>query len=260
MTFIYSLIVFILGLVFGSFLNVLVHRLPRKESLFSRSQCPRCGTKISWFDNIPLLNFILLRGHCRHCQTKISWQYPLVELVAGLLFLFSFIKISSQFSNFNLSFLISLLRSWLIIFTGLFIFIYDLKYLEIEDRVVLPLSGLILISNFFLSESLPKVGLAIIIGVGFFLLQYIFTRGRAIGLGDLRIGFFMAVALSWPKIFLALIFSYLIGGLIAVLLLLLHKKKLRDQLPLGPFLVAGTFLTLFWGEQIINWYLNNLML
>ncbi len=250
------LIVFLFGLAMGSFLNALIYRLHEKKSLFSRSTCSKCGAKIAWFDNIPLLSFVLLRGRCRKCQIKISWQYPIVELTTGLLFLFVFLNLNSKFYILDSKFYILLLRDWLIIFAGLFIFIYDLKYLAVEDRVVLPLAGLIFIFNLGLGQAFTKMILAVIISIGFFALQYFLTRGRGLGLGDLRIGFFMAATLSWPNILLGLFLAYLIGALVALSLLLGGKKKLKDQLPLGPFLVVGTFLTLFWAEQIISWHFN----
>ena len=250
------IIIFIFGLAIGSFLNALVYRWHEKKSLFSRSICPKCGVKIVWYDNVPLLSFVFLRGRCRSCQAKISWQYPIVELITAFLFLFSFIKLSSQLPISNFPFIISLIRNWLIIFTGLFIFLYDFKYLEVEDKIVLPASFLILIGNFLLGFSFTKIALAVIIGIGFFAGQYFLTQGRGVGLGDLRIGFFMAASLSWPQILVALFLAYIIGAMVASILLLGKKKKLKDRLPLGPFLVVGTFLALFWGDQIIIWYLN----
>ncbi len=247
-----SIIVFILGLAIGSFINALVYRLHEKKSLFTRSACPKCGAKIYWFDNIPILSFILLHRRCRQCQAKISWQYPLVEMSTAILFLFVFLKTFQQFSIFNLQFSILIIKNFLIIFTGLFVFLYDLKYLEVEDKVVLLVSILILMLNFFSGEPFGGIILAIIIGMGFFALQYFLTHGKGVGLGDLRLGFFMAASLSWPKILVSLFLAYFIGAVTAIILLLLHKKKLKDPVPLGPFLVIGTFLALFYGEQIVE--------
>jgi len=265
MIYIFCLIIFIIGLAFGSFLNCLVYRLACRKTILGRSFCPKCKKKIVWFDNLPLISFILLKGKCRQCKEKISWQYPLIELIMGLLFILPVWRLYLTTPNFlffnEYSFYLQLLRDWIIFFTLVFTFIYDLKYSEIEDIVILPAAVVIFILNvFFLSNTSVLIQLgytfwAVLIGIAFFGLQYLFTKGKGIGLGDLRIGFFMGIVLgNWINICLALVISYIIGALVSLLLIIFKDKKLKSQIPLGPFLVIGTFIVLFWGPQIINWY------
>ena len=285
--FIFYLCVFIIGLAFGSFLNCLIYRLAHQRSVSGRSFCPKCQHQINWYDNIPLLSFIILRTRCRYCRQKISWQYPIVEVVMGLLFLISVWRVSYQIPLLSpgdvailwgyqlfiplaeqyLIFILSVIRDWVIFFTLLFIFVYDLKYTRIEDMVLLPATGLIFIltlvtpslsgelSTLMVWTRFQALILSMAIGVGFFGLQYLATKGKGIGLGDLRIGLFMGAALVfWPKILVALIFSYLIGAFISLFLIFFNGKKMKSQIPLGPFLVLGTTIALLYSQPIINWY------
>ena len=273
MVLILYLIAFVIGLAFGSFLNCLVYRLACQKTIFGRSFCPRCQKKIAWFDNFPLFSFILLKGWCRHCQERISWQYPIVELIMGLLFVLPVWRFYFNTGNFlffnHPSFYLELVRDWIIFFALVFTFVYDLKYLKIEDIVLLPSAGLVFILNLFsqpLVNSLAGMSilsraghmlLAILIGVSFFGLQYLFTKGKGIGLGDLRIGIFMGAVLAhWSGLCLALVISYIIGALVSLFLIVFKKKSLKSQVPLGPFLVGGTFIVFVFGQQIINWYFH----
>jgi len=261
----FYLIVFILGLAFGSFLNCLVYRLACQKTILGRSFCPKCQKKIVFFDNFPLLSFVLLKGKCRECKEEISWQYPLVELIMGLLFILPVWRFYLTTGNFlffgDTSFYLLLIRDWVIIFTLVFTFVYDLKYLEIEDIVLLPAAALVFLLNLFSQpdQNILIIGghmlLAALIGITFFGFQYLFTKGKGIGLGDLRIGLFMGVVLgNWINICLALVISYIIGALVSLLLIAFKDKKLKSTIPLGPFLVIGTFVVLIFGQQIINWY------
>lgn len=266
MTVLFYITFFILGLILGSFLNCLVYRLANNKTILGRSFCPYCHHKITWKDNIPLLSFIFLKGRCRYCQKKISWQYPLVELITGLLFLLPLkgVLVSSGLVV-DISFIISVLIDWLVYFGLVFIFVFDLKYMLVADEVVLPIIGgifLLKIGLFlfndqsFFTQFNPLIG-AVFIGLGFFALQYLITRGKGIGLGDLRIGVFMGVIFGhWKGLFLAIILSYFIGSLISLGLIVFKKKGFKSHVPLGPFLVIGTFISYLFQEEIINWYLG----
>lgn len=247
---------FILGLAAGSFLNCLIYRLYRKKTLFGRSFCPKCNHQLAWHDNIPILSFIILKGRCRYCQKKISWQYPIVELITGFFFVAIFFNALNQFSISNFQFPISLARDWLMFFALLFIFIYDIKYYLIEDIVILPVAGLIFILNLILKISFLNLILAAILAAGFFLFQYVITRGRGVGLGDFRIGLLMGVYFGWPKIVAAIAIAYIVGTIVAIFLIILKKKKLSSLVPLGPFLVVGSLITMFYGQEILDWYLS----
>jgi len=276
MSYLIYIIIFLFGLAIGSFINALIYRLYNQKPIVGRvrSECPHCGHILAWYDLIPILSFIMLIGRCRYCQKKISWQYPVVELTTGFLFVIIFFNTLNQFSppagGFNFSafaeasadwqFSIILIRDWLIIFTLLFIFVYDLKYLLVEDIVVIPAAIFSLIVNIIIGGTIWKLLLAGGAAALFFLLQYLITKGKGIGLGDTRIGLFMGFALGWPNIIVAIFFAYSIGLIVGLFLLLTRRRKIGAQVPLGPFLAMGTFIALFWGDLIIKWYLDRLYL
>ncbi|KKQ27440.1 MAG: Type 4 prepilin-like protein leader peptide-processing enzyme [Candidatus Magasanikbacteria bacterium GW2011_GWC2_37_14] len=245
--------IFIIGLCFGSFLNALVYRIHEKKSLWTRSACPNCQKEIIWYDNIPVFSFLFLKGKCRNCHNKISWQYPLVELALGILFLVPTLFISYP----DLKILISLLVQWLIIFDLAFIFLYDYKYQEILDLSIWPLVIFLFDFNYFFEVfSIVNMLIAVAIGGGFFLLQYLISRGRWIGGGDIILGVLMGVILGWPNILLALFIAYILGGIVGVILLLLKKKQANSEIPFGTFLVIGTLVAMWWGNRIVEWYLG----
>jgi len=245
------IVAFWIGLVFGSFLNCLIYRLHSHQTIFGRSFCPKCKQKIKWYDNVPIISFIFLKARCRSCGKKISWQYPIVELAMGLFFLFSIWLNIEELS------LLVVLRDWIIFFTLLFIFIYDLKYSEIEDVVLLPATALVLIFSLFLGQSFLPIIFSALIGVVFFGAQYLITKGKGIGLGDLRIGLFMGIACgNWQYLLVAIFFAYIIGALVSLILILKKKKKMKSAIPLGPFLVIGTLVAFLFGDKIITLYLG----
>ena len=244
----------------GSFMNALIYRLYNQKPIIGkvRSQCPHCGHVLAWYDLIPVLSFIMLIGRCRYCQKKISWQYPVVEITTAILFVFAFYFLG--FSDYSTIQSLKILNYWIVLFTLLFIFVYDLKYLLVEDVVVVPAAIISLIVNIILGGTIWKFLLAGGAAALFFLLQYLITRGKGIGLGDTRIGLFMGFALGWPNIIVAIFIAYLIGLIVGLFLLLTGRKKIGAQVPLGPFLATGTFIALFWGDLIIKWYLDRLCL
>ena len=252
-------IIFILGLSIGSFINCLIWRLHKKKTILGRSICPKCKNKIFWYDNIPLFSFLFLRGKCRKCRKKISWQYPLVELITGILFVMAALINYQLLGLENLvtfNFFLLILKSWFLIAIMIIIFIYDLKYYLILDIIALPACIIIFILNLFLGFSLWNLLISGIIGGSFFLLQFLVSKGKWIGGGDIRLGLLMGLSLSWPMSIFAIFLAYIIGSIVVLPLLILKKKKLKSEIPLGVFLSTATIITLFWGEQILNWYLN----
>ncbi|MBU0660856.1 prepilin peptidase [Patescibacteria group bacterium] len=241
---------FIVGLLFGSFLNAWMWRVRTKKSIvFARSMCPKCTTQLACFDNIPLFSFLYLKGKCRTCKKAISLTYPLVELALGLLFVFVY------WWHGTLS--LVLFRDLCIVFFLLFIFVYDLRYQEIRDRAsTIPAILLGLVTLIYGWHSLSSLLIAVVIGAGFFLLQFVVSKGKWIGGGDIRLGFFMGVILGWPNILLALVLAYIGGAAVSVVLLMMKKKELASETPFGTYLALATFVTMFWGEQILNWYLG----
>ena len=254
--------VFIFGLIIGSFLNCLIWRLYKKESLLGRSYCPKCKKQIAWYDNIPVLSFIILQGKCRHCGKTISWQYPAVEFITGLLFAIAFyLSYELRVANYGAviydsSFIIQFLRDWFIVAVMIVIFIYDLRWYLILDIVTLPACLAVLIFNLILGFSLWNLLISGIIGGSFFLIQFVVSKGKWIGGGDIRLGLLIGLILGWPGVLVAIIISYFIGSIIGLGLIAASKKKWGSEVPLGVFLAVGTIITLFWQTQILNWYLN----
>lgn len=253
-----NVLLFILGLAIGSFINAAVFRLRENKSLvFDRSRCPKCGHTLSWHELIPILSFLIQLGRCRACNQKISWQYPMVEFIAGSLFIFVYYQFQSSIlpgANFQLGYL------FLVFSSLLFIFIFDLKYYIIPNRVLYPLITIVLLYNLFVFSLAEHFGrlLAVVIAAGFFLVLYLVSGGKWIGFGDVKFGVFMGLFLGWPVTLAALFLSYLIGALIGGFLMFFGGKTLKSQVPFGPFLITGTFIAYFYGKQMVEWYLNML--
>jgi len=269
-----NLFVFLFGLAIGSFLNCVIYRLEKKQSfLKGRSYCPHCKHILSWQDLIPVFSFLILRGKCRYCGKKISLQYPLVELFTGLLFVFLLnyelgIRNYEIFNfNFIFNFLFLILNSLFLIL----IFVYDLKHYIIPDKVIYPAILLTLVFRAWdlighwplgLEAKLPfQVGILnyLLSGLGagaFFLFIVLISRGKWMGVGDIKLALLIGLLLGYPKALLALFLAFLIGAIIGLGLIILKKKTIKSELPFGPFLILGIYLALFFGEKIINWYLN----
>lgn len=212
-----------------------------------RSYCPKCRQQLKWYELFPLVSFILQWARCRSCKQKIDWQYPLVELAAGILFVLSW----------NLDFGFWNLIQWYLLSVLIVLFVYDLRYGLVPDKVVLPAIGVALIFNIVVQPSLLVVGyllLAVLVGALFFAVQYLYSKGRWLGSGDIRIGALMGAMLGWPLLVEGLTVSYIIGGAVGVLLLIAGKKRFGQTLPLGTFLTLGTAIVFLYGEQIWNWY------
>ena len=252
---------FILGLIIGSFINCLLWRLYKKESMMGRSYCPKCKKQIVWYDNIPILSFLFLRGKCRSCKKKISIQYPVVELITGVLFTlvfyFNFQSLNFEFLTFDSKFMIQLFRDLFFVSVMVIIFIYDLKWYMILDKITLPSIVIIFTLNLFLGFEWTSLLLAGFVGGGFFLAQFLVSKGKWIGGGDIRLGLLMGVMFSWPMILLSLFLAYLLGSFISIFLIIFGKKKWGSQVPFGVFLTPSSIIILFWGQQILNWYINS---
>jgi len=254
-----SVFVIILGLSIGSFINCLVWRLHEEKSLSGRSMCPKCKQKIAWFDNIPVLSFVLLKARCRNCKKFISFEYPLVEIVVCLLFFASFYMSSSGMvmsELLSLDFFIINLRNFFIISVLVVIFIIDFKWYLILDRVTIPAIIIVFLLNLLTGMSWSSMLISGIIGGSFFLIQFLISGGKWIGGGDIRLGFLMGVILAWPNILVALFIAYVLGSLIGVFLIIIGKKKMGSLIPFGVFLTISTYVSMFWGNDIASWYLN----
>jgi len=250
----FSLVIFLFGLIIGSFINCLIYRLKNKKSLGGRSFCPKCKKQINWYDNIPLLSYFLLRAKCRWCREKISFQYPLVELITAILFLVVFLATYNlQLTTYNL---LLILRNWTFTAFLIIIFLYDLKYYLIPDKISLPAMVVALIFNIFLYNIFINYLLAALIAGGFFFLQFIISKGKWIGGGDIRLGLLIGLMLGWPNVLVALTISYILGSIIGLGLIITQRATMKSPVPLGTFLSIGAFISLLWADKIIEWYLN----
>lgn len=242
-----------LGAIFGSFINACEWRLFHQKSLMERSACPLCHAVIRWHDNVPIVSFFLLERRCRACKKIISWQYPLVEAGVGILFAF----VGWWHLGYGGDVTMLLVRDLFVACVLTFLFVYDLKYQEIPDSITLPSLVLLFVGSLYFEwHSLENLLIGLFVGGGFFLVQYIISRGRWIGGGDIRLGLLMGVILGWPGILVALFLAYVVGAGIAIALVLLKKKTMQSQVPFGAFLAPATLVALLWGEGIIRWYVG----
>ena len=237
----------VLGLIMGSFLSMLIPRLHNDEKgiFFGRSHCSRCKHILKWYELIPLFSYLIQGGKCRSCKKSIGVVYPLTELSTAITFgvLFAYTMYWPEFIVYAILFSILI-----------FIFVYDLRYQEIHDAVMLPGIFLAFAFSFLVGDPMSSL-IGAGIGIAFFGIQWLISRGRWIGSGDIRIGAFMGFMLGWELMILALIFGYIIGSVVGIGLLLSKKADRKSSLPLGPFLVLGTVVAFFWGQNLIEWYL-----
>ncbi|OGB89639.1 hypothetical protein A2625_05850 [candidate division WOR-1 bacterium RIFCSPHIGHO2_01_FULL_53_15] len=249
---------FILGLVVGSFLNVCIYRLPREESIiWPSSHCPRCGKDLRPLDLIPLISFFLLRGRCRSCGEKISPRYPLVELLTGCGFVGVFILSGGEFVPLIFQ---SVFLSALIV-----IFFVDLEHSVIPDSASYLgiLAGLLYNFLFGWPVFLSALGGALL---GYLILYLISLAGRlyykkdVLGDGDLYLAVVLGAWLGWGGVLAAIFLSYLLAALVLLTLLLSGRVKFGQYVPFGPALAAGGLITLFFGPQLIGFYLEKFWL
>lgn len=252
-------IIFIIGACIGSFLNVVILRLKEEKSFVKgRSYCPNCKHQLAWYDNVPLISYIFLVGKCRYCHKKISAQYPLVEMTAGGLFVLVYIKWRTGILDFRFQILDFFVLLSYFIFTAILIiiFVYDLKWYLILDKVALPAIAVAFILNTILGYKFTDLLLGGVIVGGFFFLQFIISRGKWIGGGDVRLGFLIGVMLGWQKAIVALFIAYVAGAIIGIFLMIVKNKKMNSKIPFGTFLSAATYISMLWGGEILAWYLR----
>jgi leader peptidase (prepilin peptidase) / N-methyltransferase len=250
---VFSFFAFLFGATVGSFLNVCIYRLPRNESIvFPASRCPGCGVKIAPYDNIPILSWTILRGRCRSCGGCISPQYPLVELLNGLLTLLLFLRFGPTL-QFLAMFLFS---SALVAITFI-----DLEHQIIPDVISLP--GIVI--GFLLSFFLPASGwlsslIGILVGGGSLLLvaygYQLLTGKEGMGGGDIKLLAMMGAFCGWKAVPFIIFVSSLTGSVIGVTIMILTRKDSKLAIPFGPFLALGALVYIFFGESVIDWYLR----
>lgn len=250
---IYPLFSLVFGMVVGSFLNVCICRLPGEKSIVSPpSHCPVCLCQIRWYDNIPLFSYLFLRGKCRGCGSHISLQYPLVELINGILTLFLFLRFGPT-----------------LIFAALFLFcsaLVVITFIDIEHQIIpdeISLSGIVV--GFALSFFLKGHGwlnslFGILLGGGSLLLvAYGYERltgKEGMGGGDIKLLAMMGAFLGWKAVPFIIFTSSLIGSVVGISMMLFQKKDSKLAIPFGPYLASGAVLYIFYGQQLIRWYFN----
>ena len=240
--------VLLFGLAIGSFLNVVIVRVPEGRSLWRpRSACPGCSAQLAWHDNIPVLSFLLLRGRCRGCGMRISRRYPIVEGVMGVALVSAYVAFGPT-ADFVVA---GVLLATLIVITAI-----DLDRQLIPDVITLPgiVAGLALnLATGRISWFDSVVG--ILLGGGLFLVIILVSRG-GMGGGDLKLGAMLGAFLGWKALLLALFVAVVLGGVVAIVFLASGLRGRKDPIPFGPFLAIGGAVAIFWGERIVSWYLS----
>lgn len=263
MLFFIYLVVFLLGLIIGSFLNVVILRYHSGQSINGRSHCLSCGAKLSWSELLPIASFLLQKGRCRNCQCRISWQYPLVELLTGILFVLVLSSLSFGGNWIKTPYCL------IIVSLLLAIAVYDLKHKIIPDLFVVILGALALIRPllmFFQARDLPlmlydykTVLLGGLASGGIFLLLWFFSGGHWLGFGDVKLAFAVGFLLGSLKIFSALILAVWSGAIVGLVLIALSKIRLfgfkkyftiKSELPFAPFIIFGVILTLLFQVNV----------
>ncbi|MCK9393557.1 MAG: prepilin peptidase [Candidatus Paceibacterota bacterium] len=255
--------VFVLGLFIGSFLNCVSCRVFLEEDfVIKNSYCPNCKHRLSALELIPVFSFLLLGGRCSHCKNKISWQYPLVEIATGLVFVAIYWSLGFNLLGTFTSYQVwSLIYYWTIFSFLIIAFIYDARHYIIPDRITFfgTIISLGWIAFSFYSNILSMENILPIIYSGvfaslFFFCLWFFSRGKAMGFGDVKLVFLLGLILGFPNIIVALFFAFTLGAFIGILLIAKGEKKMKSQVPFGPYLIAGTLFALIYGSDIVNWY------
>ncbi|MGG1514940.1 prepilin peptidase [Paenibacillus oryzisoli] len=241
--------VFILGLVLGSFYNVVALRVPAKQSIVKPpSACPSCGTQLKTKDLVPVFSYLFSRGKCRHCQSKVSILYPIGELVTGLLFLWVYATYSISSETIVGLTLVSLL---------VIITISDLKFMRIPNQVLLFFLPIVILLRFFVpgNQVWWSYALGAVLGCGIIVLIALVTRG-GMGMGDAKLLFVCGIVLGWSHILIAFVLACLLGSLLGGVLLLSGMIKRKQPIPFGPYLAVGVLIAYGYGSDLIQVYLN----
>ncbi|MCM1307660.1 MAG: prepilin peptidase [Butyrivibrio sp.] len=238
------IIVFAYGIVVGSFVNVLIYRLPKHENIATeRSHCMSCGHKLRWYDLVPLFSWLLLRGKCRYCKARISAQYPIVEAVNGFGYVLILLVDGMNLSSILYMLCFSILTAVAVI---------DWRTYEIPVGLNIAILALGIAATVADYRNVWYHLIGMVSVSGFLLLLYIITRGRGIGGGDIKLMGAAGLLLGWKHIIFALVIGCIVGSVIHIVLM---KVKGKDRvLAFGPYLAAGLFAVMLWGDRMISWY------
>jgi len=245
------LLVGLIGLCIGSFLNVLIDRLPKGETVtWDRSRCDHCGKALRWFELVPVISFIFLGGKCLRCKKKLKIQYPAIELVTAL----GFIGIWNAYGISPFAFLGLLLVYCAFVVT----LIIDFRHQIIPDSMTL-LAGFG--AALWVWQTVPTArwahhGIAALLASGFLYIVWAATRGKGMGFGDVKFAIVMGILLGLPNTVVALYAGFLTGALVGVILIMKKAKTLKSKIAFGPFLIIGTVIAFIWGSQIYGWWKN----
>ena len=244
---------FVFGLLWGSFANVVILRLPQGQSVVHpRSRCPKCSAAIGWYDNVPVLSWLLLRGKCRQCGERISVQYPTVELLTGVLF-------ALVVHRYGLS--ITTVEYLIFVWSLVVVSFIDLEHMILPD--VFTLSGIVIgLAGAWLNpaRSLPSALFGVLMGGGFLwaiaYLYYLWRKEEGMGGGDIKLLAWIGAVLGWPAIPFVILASSLVGSVVGIGYSIRSKAGLKSVIPFGPFLALGAVLYLLGGEDIGRWYIG----
>jgi len=246
----------IAGLCVGSFLNVVIARLPAGRSIaHPASACPHCGTPIAWYDNLPVLSYLSLGARCRTCRTPISWRYPLVEIMGAVLFALAYLRFGPSLRLAAALVLVSTL----IAITGI-----DLDHQIIPDVLSLPGVALGFIASFGPGGiGWKESALGVLVGGGVFVVIIVASSlvlGQpGMGVGDVKLGAMLGAFLGWQLALMSVLLSVLVGGPLAAGLMATGRKGRKDPVPFGPFLALGGVVSLFWGDALLTWYFGQFL-
>lgn len=223
-----------------------------------RSFCDGCGRQLKWYENIPLVSWLLQCGRTRCCGKKLPIAYPIIEFLTGIFLILNFkFLIFNQIQNFNFQiFLLFFLESIIITFL-IFSAVFDLKYMVLPDfsTVVLIVTTALIFLTGVIREPLQNLAMGITVSL-FFLFLYLVTKGKGMGLGDVKLVFFIGLFLGWKSTMVALYTAFIVGAIIGIILMILNKAKRKTEVPFGPFLILGTFIGWWWGSKIWEYFLK----
>ncbi|NLE74774.1 MAG: prepilin peptidase [Actinobacteria bacterium] len=238
---------FLLGLVIGSFLNVVIHRVPLRQSLVRPgSHCPHCAHSIRWYDNIPVLSWLILRGRCRDCGAQIGIRYPLVEVLTAALFTLGALAAGWE---------LRLLLLWGFFAVLVVVTFIDIDHMLILNRVVIPAGALGLAASIALVPSRWWEYLISGCGAALFLFLIALLWPGGMGLGDVKLALLLGFVLG-AKVIVAMFAAFLLGGVVGISLLAGGRRSRKDKIPFGPFLALGGIIGSLVGDHILVWYVG----
>jgi prepilin signal peptidase PulO-like enzyme (type II secretory pathway) len=256
-----GIIIFVLGLCFGSFVNMLIYRTAERYELKvcqaykvhqvknkNRSFCDFCGRQLNWYENIPVFSWLILKGKTKCCHKKLPLSYPILELVMGILFLIYGMMIMLRGGGASVQFALGMLIIVLLVFSAVF----DLKYMILPDfsTIILIICSFILVAT--RHGALPEGIIAAVVSSGFLLILNLITKGNGMGMGDVKLALFMGLFLGHPKTIIAFYVAFIVGAVFGLILMIFKKANRKSQIPFGPFMILGILVAWWWGEKVIE--------